>query len=298
MGRSKSGYGLMAGIAIGGDYLNGHTLVAFSNDAAISKPKPVKVWWDGKEILTKDGEEFKEAGVELYRYNAKDFKPNEEDAKKLDGPFEWWEKVDVGGRFARADYGAYVFKLPEDVEIQLVGFDAMTLFIKMPKQPNQAGFCGNFDGNPENEQKEPGRDKEAIGEKLEEVPEDQDLFKKTKGLILAERAHGDVSRTDRRKACPPSRLQKAEKACQHIPEMDIRASCIFDVCQTDSSEIAKDAILMEALKVAHGKDVPEFVGHGQCVDQKKQTYSVAAVKKGFETSTDCLKLLRLHKKVK
>lgn len=139
----------MWGVAIGGRFLGGHRLVAYSTSPAsdsVTTWRDVKtvVQWDGQAILTKDKDRFEQSGVYLSRDLGKIDGLSEEAYNELvkelsnqKGYKGKWEGVPV-----------YAFRLPRKVEIFLASsVQGLQVVIKMPPQKGQEGWCGNFNGN-------------------------------------------------------------------------------------------------------------------------------------------------------
>merc|ERR1719160_1145011 len=112
--------------------------------------------WDGKKILTKDGEKHVEEGVcDLSRHGPGGMKVTEEQLKELDGPSNLGKGKKSYEQWAQRG-GLYVLKLPHFVEVWIDTHGdrvkwTLTTMIKMPAQPEQEGWCGNFNGDPKDD---------------------------------------------------------------------------------------------------------------------------------------------------
>merc|ERR1719428_679475 len=157
------------GIAIGGPFLKGHKLVVFLDGKADltafqESIHPIKVAWDGHEILRMDGDVVQEQGVaELYRHPPQTVLLDDAQVDKLDGDKKWWHK-DFKTRWSGSVQSVYHFKFAEHIEMFLASNSNLEVVLKMPPQANQAGYCGNFNGDPDDDASGPGK---AIGEKLD-----------------------------------------------------------------------------------------------------------------------------------
>merc|ERR1719316_1177182 len=69
------------GIAVSGDVIGGHTLIAFRDPSGWGK---IKVLWDGKEVLANgDLGAHPMPGVQLMQNTGKDYLPTDEELDKL-----------------------------------------------------------------------------------------------------------------------------------------------------------------------------------------------------------------------
>jgi len=123
------------GIAIGGEYLKDHRLVAWIPGGR----GQIKVKWDDEEILKEDGQAFKEDNLcDLHRHAPKTKLLDEEELKKLDGKHDWWEKNFNGNgmgsgkkHWQNSRHSVYHFKLPGGVEMWLTSHDNMEVLVKI-----------------------------------------------------------------------------------------------------------------------------------------------------------------------
>jgi len=277
-GYAEGGASKMRGIAVGGELLSGHVLLVTGNAGS------AKVLWDGTEILTEDDTEHIEAGAKLYRQTQSEHLPTEEEIRELDGQHNWWESnvgTGLGGNGAQTGWTnpkmnrVYSFLLPQSVEIFVTGYDELEVLIKMPKQAEQGGWCGNFNGNADDDQETPGKinDKKAKGTFLDALPADEDLFLAA-GISLIADATEAHRKSDLETRCPDRIQKKAKKNCAHIPEKILRKGCVMDACLTHDVNWATHAAdNMEILEVEEGQGIPIFDGHGHCLDQDGRTYS-------------------------
>lgn len=299
-GMSISKYGMQRGIAIGGPFLKGHNLVAFlegkADVSALGNAFPIKVAWDGKEVLTKDGDVVKQQGIcELHRYPPQTMLLDDEETDKLDGNHQWWHK-DFKNRWKTSVHSVYRFKCAENVEIFLASHQNLEVIIKMPKQEGQAGYCGNFNGNPRDDSKQSeGSYAKAIGEMLEAPKESEDLFKAF-GKIddLEFKPNWKTSSMIQPLApetCPEELKAKAEHFCHQIPEKSLHTGCVYDICTTNQTSASIAAFIMEIMKVKFGKNMVKFDGTGRCLDQDGKPFSSLTAQKDVPTADACIALV-------
>jgi len=279
--------GRIHGVATGGEFLKGHTLAIHGRDH-----KSGEVLFDGKSILTKDGDKHIVEGVcELYRYKSKTVVPDEKEMDELDGKHNWWKSGGAKKAFESTSSPLYHFKFNKGVELYVMWHKSMNLLLKMSSQEKQGGYCGNFNGDPDDDQKHPGRSggsgDEPAGPNLEPIPEEDDLLKAV-GVSLAATGNssweeeeeeeekeegGGAAAASGASGCDPALRKQAEQACKHIPEEDVRHSCIDDVCTIGRLSAAEDSEGMEELEVKEDHGVVMFYGEGRCTDQDGETFS-------------------------
>jgi len=100
----------------------------------------------------------------------------------------------------------------------------------------------------------------------------------------------DLDSLEPPKECPEELRVKAEKACAHIPENDVRAGCVSDVCVIHDVAVAEDAWAFEDLEMADGKGIPVLDGPGTCVDGENRSYSTFNTR-GITTKKECVDAL-------
>jgi len=267
--------GMTIGMAFGGEWMKGHTLIV--------NPKFAKI--DGKKILEKAGTQHSIPGVcELHHYGAGALKLSEEQLKELDGSVgEYWKKHYKDFTKRRI----MVLKLPGFVEIWIssdnvwAGVQHMNVLLKMPPQPDQGGYCGNFNGEAKDDKKDNMK---------EPIPADDDLFEKDGKWMAIVQEDTDEQSTEKKKECPADLLKKAKEACSHIPEEAIKKDCIFDICVLEDVGAAQEAIDFEALRLVAGKGMIEFEGQGRCLDQAKKEFSTIKAD-GVDNMKQCLSLM-------
>jgi hypothetical protein len=222
--------------------------------------------------------------------------PDKSKHAKILERFRMWGSSDGG-------FPVYNFRFPQDVEITVSFIDprkglakdwatkarTMETVIMMPPQGQQGGFCGNFNDNP---------DDDGQSTHMKPLDASEDLFKqsgfatapstKVQNLIAADSVIQDQK-------CPEQTLQKARSACSHIAQQNIKDDCITDICLTDDAtqvaQLAEEGEIMEMLEILAGKGIPQFTGHGQCLDRNGVTFSSYEAK-GVAKKAHCLSLLR------
>merc|ERR1719379_2096266 len=205
--------------------MKGHTLLVQKGFAIL----------DGKKILTEDGQKEEVEGVlQIYRHNGGPLGLTKEQLAQLDGPkTKHW--IGTYDKWSKRK-GLYILKLPNLVEVWIeTSGDSrkwtLASMIRMPPQANQGGYCGNFNGDPKDDQKEP-TDGEGVpgGPMLDPIDKSLDLFKASKefssSMIQEGEGHED---TKERKKCSKGLKAKAKKACSHIPEKSLHEDCVFDI---------------------------------------------------------------------
>jgi len=100
----------------------------------------------------------------------------------------------------------------------------------------------------------------------------------------------DLDSLEPPKECPEELRLKAEKACAGIPENDVRAGCVSDVCVMHDVAVAEDAWAFEELEMADGKGIPVLDGPGTCVDVENRSYSTFNTR-GITTKKECVDAL-------
>jgi len=215
-------------------------------------PPEIVVSWDGKKILESDGTIEPARGVELSRgkefVKIKDSDLNQDVLKMSNmGAGHSWYNHDT----------VYHFKLPGNVEVlTTLKWLRAVGFIKMPPQSGQDGWCGNFDGKPED------NGKDRFNQNQFNVAPSDDLFLKEAGLgqprlmqIESDSAaDGTQNATARYHGCDaPGQLEKAMSACAHLLQAQIYEACIMDVCETGETKAAVQAAEETSMMMAFGR---------------------------------------------
>eukprot|EP00438_Fugacium_kawagutii_P024214 Skav223075 [mRNA] locus=scaffold419:182012:183586:+ [translate_table: standard] len=292
---SKASEGFLAGFAASGSFMSDHRLVVMRE----SKDGPIRVTFDGLEILQEAGGSFDVSGVvKAYRRNSWD--SDLFDDRILDMRTKMnFTLGSFDDRFKNLPTdGIYLFRFPNFVDVTITGVDWLSAVISMPPQAGQTGYCGNFNGKAEDDAEPvvPSWDR-PIGADLEDLPESEWLFpheptvmllgKAKKGGTEAEEVAARIKRINE---CPNALLTKAEEACSGLTAA-YHKFCVFDVCLTQDLAMARS--VGSAAFVQHkvnARGVPIFMGHGRCLDQHGKEFRSFHTK--LRTDTACQHLLR------
>merc|ERR1719421_1455480 len=113
----------------------------------------------------------------------------------------------------------------------------------MPKDDDQDGACGNFDGDPNND----GWNDIQGRKGSMQVQDADNLFKKDdkgQSLIDSSDPAGEFG-AGVVEGCDPALKAKAEKKCAEVVTESLRSSCVFDICMTKDEGYAGDERLEE-----------------------------------------------------
>lgn len=155
-------------------------------------------------------------------------------------------------------------------------------------QQYQGGYCGNYNGHVKDDYKVWGRI--AAGTRLDPIDAGEDMFKKAGYKNTNEFALLQSDDNRSQFECSEELKKKAKAACSSIPEKTIRDGCEFDVCNTNDTSFADQAMEMELMNVAFGKGSVEYQGQGTCLDSSGAPYSTLAVQ-DVSDELECRKLL-------
>jgi len=194
-----SGLGVTKSIAIGGPFLKGHKLIVAVRSTI----------WDGQQVLTGFPSDFSVPRLVDMHYN------------------------NVGtllqnGRQGKALHIVHIRledRTSEGIQIQVNRWmepmegDYMNVMIKMRRQTNQDGHCGNFNGNREDDDRLQVRNR--VGKTG--VAPNQLLYHTKTPVMIANRPNIND--------CPAEKLDQAKATCKAkeqklIPSM----ACLIDVC--------------------------------------------------------------------
>eukprot|EP00930_Biecheleria_cincta_P098791 TRINITY_DN9043_c0_g1_i1.p1 TRINITY_DN9043_c0_g1~~TRINITY_DN9043_c0_g1_i1.p1 ORF type:complete len:536 (-),score=99.77 TRINITY_DN9043_c0_g1_i1:463-2034(-) len=290
--------GRLLGLAVGGPFLRGHKLLAYSTSSSTE----MQVFFDDQQILQQEHSDYRDAQF-LEAYRRKAFNRSVFDDRILD--LRTRMKFEIGSfpdRFQSLPKGGiYLLKFPMNVAVTLTGVDFMSAVISMAAQAGgQGGYCGNFNGNADDDAEPvvPSWDK-PIGEDLERVVAGKVLFPKDVTVSLlgakAKAAHRSQSsllqaHRDRVTSCPHELLRQAEKACENLG-VTFHKFCMFDVCLTGDIASAGDVRSAEMMEeITNARGVPMFLGHGQCEDSKGRLFRSFQTK--LRSDAACQSLLR------
>ena len=187
------------------------------------------------------------------------------------------------------------------VHHRIWGVDFLSMVVSMPKQGGESGYCGDFNGDPDDDAEPvvPQWDR-PIGKDLEPLPLVASLFPNDTAIaLLGEEAFHTNKRSEeeemkhklkRINECPKVLLQKAEDACSGLTEA-YHKFCVFDVCL--SQNLASAQSVGAAAVIQHklnARGVPVFMGHGRCLDSKGRSFMSYPTK--LRTDTACQQVLR------
>lgn len=235
------------GVAVSGDLLKGHTLVAEFLGPA-SGHAGIRITLDGSEILSDKGKDRDEYvtkdGLVDARYDLMDPSQFHREARHTIG----------------APPGAllpsYLFTLGPELRIfVLIGHDNMNTIIEARKTEGlQDGYCGNFNCNPDDD----GGPTSLLASKLGTPLAPKSLFRFGSRTPLPEYMTNASGRVHTVSDCPPQLLSEASKRCGVIRDDAEQAACIFDVCAARDANVAgrEAALAGLALEVQH-----EIEGH-------------------------------------
>jgi len=308
-GLARTAYGNLMGIAVGGTFMENHTLVIYNSTMDDGSPKTgLTVLFDGQPILAnlddKGNAEF-EFPLLLWAARRSDFSPSVHDREILDmSPGIEWDVGSWASRFSDAPAaGIFVLKFPMGVELTVTGVDFMSAVVKMPRLGAQSGYCGNFDGNADDEFDPPpegsvppllvpvsGRPK---GEGLEPVSDDSNLFLRfpsTEALVRRKgEGVGEAGRAEASlQACSEDQLTEAKGKCQEIRDVGMWRACLEDYCLQRGAPVARDMAAAEGLAEKVNTDgVAAPLGHGRCVDGNAAKFRVLRTA-GLRSAEACL----------
>ncbi|CAE7235085.1 unnamed protein product [Symbiodinium natans] len=298
---SKGSQGRMMGFAAGGPFLFGHTLVVWKEDYN----QPLKVSWDGELILQDDVSEFhfeQQPGVlDAYRRQSWDADVFDDRVLSLRTHMQFAVGTFPERFVTLPETGIYMFKLPRNIAVSLTGVDFMSVVVSMPPEAGQGGYCGDFNGDPDDDAEPivPSWDR-PIGRFLGPVPKAMSLFPEDLTVALLGDSAKEHSRMSEAEAvaakiksvkeCPQPLLAKAEAACNGL-QASFHKFCVFDVCMT--KDLGAAGSVGAAAVVEHkvnARGVPVFMGHGRCLDKDGHGFMSFATK--LRTDTACQQLLR------
>lgn len=276
--------GKLAGLAISGEFVKNHTVILSNGEMTV----------DGTSILPQAGDFVGPDGLfEIYRHSQLMF-PTKELLKEVDGTGAWysamrkhWRKFGSGGM-------NYHIKLPYGQAIYISGkHNFLQVVVKARPQAYQGGYCGNYNGHMEDDVTAPGSfwlgAGFPAGTRLGPIAEGEDMFKAAGISLSSSMLQNDVNHSQP-PSCPEELMTQAKKACESIPEKMIRDSCIMDICFTNDTSYADEAMSMELMNVEFSKGSVEYQGKGTCLDSSGARYSTVKAK-GISEQTECAKLL-------
>lgn len=278
-GLSQDSDGKLLGIAVGGDFMQGHTLVLrkVGDDA-------LEATLDDVRILANSVDEHHVLGlVDAYRSEEWQNGLHSDDVLKV----RTERQFDIGPwpeRFlGRPQGGLYMFRLPEGMELTVTGVDHMSMVLTMPPAAGgQGGYCGNFNGKQEDDQElvVPSWNR-PIGPDLDPVPASQSMF----GPTVASDVRTPVdslelfmSMLHTLKTCEPALKEMAVRRCGRVGDVRLRQDCIFDVCVTKDVSVADDSLAAAVLEQkVNSRGIPVLFGRGECTDSERRSYVAFSV---------------------
>mmetsp|Transcript_23732 Transcript_23732/g.62543 ORF Transcript_23732/g.62543 Transcript_23732/m.62543 type:complete len:612 (-) Transcript_23732:229-2064(-) len=297
---SRDSTGNFVGMAISGPFMKDHKLIVYN----MTDGGPLRVTYDGKRVLNGAEEDEVDIPNTVHGWRKRDWNGSMHDSKILELRTEM--KFDIGPfpeRFLGSpEGGLFLFRFPGYVEITITGVDFMSAVITMPPQDSQSGYCGNFNG-------EANDDFSAvvpswntpIGEGLDAVAESENLFQDSEilGLLASDaKIHKSKPRTLRSMAkrvelCQsPDFKAQAEQACAHVSDQRMHADCVFDICETGDLAAAQGTLAAEIMQLkVNPRASVSFIGAGNCQDSDGHRYSTWQTE-DVRTEADCMKLLQ------
>lgn len=248
----------MQGVAVGGSFLQGHKLLVyhpgkqdFENATAAGEELDMIVKWDDQKILQQelspnDNTFSPQPGFQFTRSTGGDHMPPD-DVIDLACPHKHPFNIKTKRNCIKywKDAQLYNFKLPHKVEIFVMARkpckcrpdEVADILVKMPPQGRQSGFCGNFNGQKEDD--DPKTPRTLPGFFLEP---NESFFAQEgpllEGLSLVDSPENSPATGD----CVGEAFTKAVHACRHlINDPGIRDGCIQDICTSGEVETAAAA---------------------------------------------------------
>jgi len=289
---SKDADGKLEAIAVGGPFLGNKTLIVGK-----TAPEVVEAYFDGEKILSQERDKFEVSGVvEGHRSPTWNATLHNDDALAVRTQIKFavgpWPE-----RFLDPVGGLFLFKLPKNVELTITGIDFMSVVLTMPPQADQGGYCGNFNGDVEDDFQPTGLSFHTpIGKDLGAVDSADLLFDPAKWMLgNAQPALLEVKKLDPAKVleeCTEDMKAQAKSKCQVITDAHKREACVFDICATGQASAANAMIAAEILEEkVNSRGIPSRMGKGKCLDAAGREY-VAYTAKKLSSAKGCKKILR------
>lgn len=292
---SRLATGNFMGFAVGGPFLQGHTLLVYN----ASDGGALRAEFDGVPILLEAEDEFESSDIGLKAIRSPSWNASLHDSAILDIRTE--QQFAIGPfpeRFTGSpEGGLFLLRLPGHVEVTITGVDFMSAVVSMPAQATgQSGYCGDFNNDAEDDYAKVAPSwNRPVGRDLGPVPRSMSLFehisqRSVLGFLDASPAESQESRQP--VECTQELQAQAEAECQTVEDLRLRQDCIFDICQTGAVSAVQGMLAAEVLETkvnAHG--TVSFMGHGRCLSAQGTMYG-AFPTTDVRTDADCKQLLR------
>jgi len=280
----------MRGVRVAGPFLSGHYLEALNDGTG-----DIKVTWDGKPVLTQPGDTFSADGVTLRRTNRASYLPTDDQLKEaFEKVKESWFAMDTVIKNWKDGTDVFIFEFPDAVDIFMTSSNlqgsqlkdrepgqptniAAEIVIRMPPQPHQGGWCGNFNGKKDDVKRGQSADWYAknhlrpVGQAqtpmttlspdcpisynaqlncklcgicqtgLNQITAEgiSTPMVDASSLVDASSAEGIRSLEKTLANCDRNTLRVARAACDHLPEKDLRDACVMDACVSEEPMLAE-----------------------------------------------------------
>lgn len=294
--------GLIVGYALSGGALDSHTVVVRNLLNKVGKVKnDVTVEYDGVRIVQAEGSAVTMNGIK-FEHGA-DIQPNYHHIRPEDERWEWFNE-----NWKKNSEHLYHITFPDGTELHTMGVGnkrpRLANIIKSFKQPDTiGGLCGNFNGDLTDDWPSKGGGDASFNPEWFsrfDVPNPINL-----NLALLESRPGSFAATGgllqdpeldtTLKGCAPEKRAAAEAACADVSAMDMRQSCLFDICFTGDPDMATDEHVVGIMESYAGDNVEvrmatQSTVEGRCLDSKGQSYAALAAA-NVEDEAGCEALL-------
>jgi len=253
--KSNNNAGRGIGLAVSGNFLNGHRLTWVKAGS--------KILLDGQQIVDKVGDTYRSDDGLIEVEHMERVQPDKDDWAAIG----WGTNVNRWST-KRFEGKLWVFRLPRAVNIYISEHDSMSVIIKMPKVKGMDGMCGNYDDNKDNDGKD---DIEARMGGSAKVADADNLFNlDAKAFLLDVSDHRDVS-TRTEEDCDLELKKKAEEKCAEIEQATLREDCVYDICMTGELEDEGDELGVEIADSIARHDDKINVGEGAVASLLQQS---------------------------
>lgn len=313
-GLAKTTWGNLMGVAVGGPFMQNHSLVIYNSTLDPNAPRQgLTVLFDGQPILANpdaQGNAEFESPFLLWGARRTEWTPSLHDRTILDMDVAIdWDFGPWSERFSNSPVGGiYLFKFPMGIELTVTGQDFLSAVIKMYHSEPQTGYCGNFDGIADDEFEPPAEGSvppllvpawgRPIGEGLDPVPEAQNLFllSNSSATLVRMVVEGGSLQPDKKggipQQCSEELMAEAQTQCSDIRDLIMWQACVIDYCLQRNTAVVRDMAAAEGLQeklVARG--VVVAIGHGRCVDESGRRFRVLRTE-SVRHFAECMRFLR------